>query len=221
MKRFALLAVFASLLVSQGSPSLAQLGPGYSGYSSAPREGTDRDYWHLIRQLGYCLSSSKPDESRDFLATKPGSQGENEAWDGLFRQRRRNPCMRNFTSATMLRAHVRGSIAQAIFKRAFDDREGRMEPVFYEPDIVRNIHDFADCYVAANFESAQTLVNDTRISSEGEIEYIRGMVDGFGPCLPSGADVRIEPTAVRLAIAEALFRTTLAPDASSAVRGGR
>ncbi len=219
MKRLAFIFLLTSSVMFSATHASAQLSPGHSGYSSAPRDGSDRDYWHLIRQLGYCLSSSKADESFEFLATEPGSQAEGEAWDSLFRHRRRNPCMRRFSSATMLRAHVRGSIAQAIVSRAFDDSEERMEPVFHEPEIVSNIHDFADCYVASNFADAKMLITQTRISSEGELQYVQELAGGFGSCLPQGSAVRIEPTAVRLAIAEALFRTMRAPSGQAAFRG--
>ena len=201
--------IFASLvaLISLGSPAKAQLAPGYSGYSSAPREGTNVDYWRLIRRLGSCLSNSKAEASLDFLSTTPGTASEGEAWDGLFKNRRANICMRGFASASMARSHVRGSIAQAIFLRSLDEDESPYSPQLRPVSSVSGIHDFADCYVAGHYSTAKALVSETRLSSEGEFEFVKTMASGFGPCLPDGAEVEIEPTAVRLAIAEALYRT--------------
>jgi hypothetical protein len=200
----------AMLAGAAAVPAQAQLAPGISGYSNSPLEGTQRDYWYLVRQLGHCLSRSEREQSVTFLATEPGSRAEGTAWDDLFNNgRTNNPCMQNFVSASIIRAHVRGAMAESIFERWVDDQENGISPVFSEPETVTGIHDFADCFVARHFDIAHGLVENTKISTQGELRFIQEIVSEFGPCLPVGQDVRIVPTDVRLAIAEALYRTTI------------
>lgn len=213
--------LFGLALFSVHVPASAQLSSGYSGYSSAPTSGTDEDYWYLVRQLGGCLTSSKAEESVAFLATQPGSAAEGEAWDDLFSRRVRNPCMQNFVSASLVRGHVRGAMAEAMFERAMKEAEPQATPVFAAPEYVANIYDFASCYVATNYSDARALLSETKASTNGELQFIREMAADFGPCLPDGAEVQIVPVDVRFAIAEALYRTTISRPAESDIEGAQ
>ncbi|MEP3420793.1 MAG: hypothetical protein ABJN35_03600 [Erythrobacter sp.] len=221
MKHF-IAAVFVAVLAGGTAlPVHAQLSPGTSGYSSAPIEGTQRDYWYLVRQLGHCLSSSKKDEAVTFLSTVPGSRAEGAAWDDLFNNgRSNNPCMQTFVSASIVRAHVRGAMAESMFERHVEDMDGQFSPIFDEPETVASIHDFADCFVARHYDTAHNLVEVTKISSRGELRFIREIVSEFGPCLPQGRDVEIVATDVRLAISEALYRTTITDNGDNESVGG-
>lgn len=210
MKRLITALCFTLLAGGAVMPVHAQLAPGISGYSGAPIEGSQRDYWYLVRQLGDCMSTSKQDESIHFLTTGPGSRAENAAWDDLFNNgRSNNPCMRNFVSASIVRAHVRGAIAESIFKRRIAEQDARFVPVLSEPATITTIHDFADCYVASHFDNAQGLLDKTKLSTQGELQFVQEIVSEFPPCLPNYENIRIVPTDIRLALAEALYRTTI------------
>ena len=82
----------------------AQLAPGYSGTSSAPEAGTDKDYLFMMRQLGPCLVSNKAEQSVAMLAAPAGSAAEDRAFRALFKSRN-NTCLGAFRQrATFSRA---------------------------------------------------------------------------------------------------------------------
>lgn len=219
--RFGTVLIASICAALPGLPAHAQLSPGYSGYSSAPAEGTEEEYWYLIRQLGYCLSSTKSEQSVAILSTAPGSKEEREAWNRLFTQRRRNPCMQNFVSATIVRGQVRGSIAEALYIRATDDQVTQRPPTLAAPDAISDIHDFADCYVASHYLDASRLLRETRVATKGELQFLKEIAGSFGPCLPSGSEVVLDPVDIRFAIAEALYRTTQGTRTTAMTEGGQ
>ena len=203
------------LLFSVPAPAVAQLGTGVSGYSSAPLEGSNRDYWYMIRQLGYCLPVRKSEESLAFLATEPGSREESKAWKKLFSSRVRNPCMQNFVRASIVRGHVRGSIAEALFLRKMKSGKPIASFNTKSPVVVNNIYDFGQCYVANHFKKAHAMLSETKVATKGELQFVKEIAVDFGPCLPAGRDVRVDPTNVRYALAEALYKSTLQTSPSS------
>lgn len=204
MKRFVASAL--AVVAFAAMPAHAQLSPGVSGFSSAPTSASEAEYWIMIRKLGLCLADSKRDQSEAFLATEPGSPEEGKAFDEIF-HRFRNRCMGNFVRASMVRGHVRGSIAEGMIDMM---PEGQLERAFFTPpsapELVTSLHDFAECYVAAKPRVAQQFLAETKVGTKGELEAVRQMSVDFGPCLPSGVEIRISPVDVRMAIAEAIYQ---------------
>lgn len=198
--------VLSIAAVAFAAPASSQLAPGYSGWSSAPVEASEAEYWRMMRRLGACLADSKREQAMVFLGSEVDSAEEGEAFDALF-HRSRNRCMGNFVNAGMLRAHVRGVVAEGLFQQLPSDlRRSALASPLSEPDVVASIHEFADCYVARHPAEASGLIDETRLGTEGELEYIREIAADFGPCLPEGVEVSLRPINVRMAFAEALYR---------------
>ncbi|GGD52244.1 hypothetical protein GRI62_05565 [Erythrobacter arachoides] len=194
---------FAALCVI-AVPAQAQLSSGTSGFSSAPVNASEAEYWQMMGRLGQCLANSKEEASRTFLAAPIDSEAENAAFAALF-HRQSNRCMGNFVSASLLRAHVRGVVAEGLIEQLPEDRRAALvatPPA--EPDTIANLHDFARCYVAMHPAESMTLLRETRLQSAGELAYIQQIAGDFGACLPEGRDVSLRPLNVRLALAEAL-----------------
>lgn len=199
-------ALAASMFV-MASSAQAQLSTGASGFSSAPTEASEKEYWWLVRELGRCLAQNKTDQSIDFLAASNGSSQEDRAFGKLF-NRTRNMCMRNFVRASFVRAHVRGTVAEGLFNRNLSQHADDYVPVVSAPDKIVSIHDFATCYVASNYVQARTFLSETRLATEGELEYVQRLAPSFKPCLPVGREVELIAMDIRLALAEALYRAT-------------
>jgi hypothetical protein len=205
MNRALILAGLAALAIP-GAAS-AQLASGYSGQSSAPTTANETEYWDMMSQLGNCLAQQKPDQSRAFVDSVIGSKQEDEAFEALF-HRRYNNCMGNFVNASMLRAHVRGLVAEGLFETLPDetiDRFVASPPA--APATIVTFHDFARCYVVAHPVPARDLLRRTRVATKDEREFVGAIAGDFGPCLPAGREIKIRPTTVRMAIAEALYRS--------------
>lgn len=200
----------ASVLLSVSvpvAPVVAQLAPGYSGTSSAPERGSEAEYWFMLRQLGDCVATTKTAQAEALLAAEIDSKAEGRAFTALFGGRS-NSCMRNFVSATIIRSQVRGVLAEALFKRNL--RNGRaihlVEPAVSE---VTTIHQFARCYVYREPAAAMHLLMETRLKSDEEVSDVQTMSSGFAKCLPNRT-VSLDPTNVRLALAEALYHSSAA-----------
>lgn len=160
----------------------------------------------MIRRLGVCLADAKHKEAIAFIAASPGSTEEDKAFDALF-HRRSNRCMGNFVSASMLRGHVRGSVAEGLLNLMDEDKvRNPVISVNQAPENVRSIHEFAYCYVVNHPVTAYQFLNQTQIGTKGEVEAIRQMAVDFGPCFPEGISIEINPINVRVAIAEAYYR---------------
>ena len=202
--------LWALPLIAAASAASAQLAPSISGFSDAPTTATEDEYWFFMRELGRCLSRSKPGQSVAFLQTKIATADEKRAFDALINRRGNNPCMSNMVRATVVRAQVRGSIAEGLYKaQVASASQPAVPPGLSGPATIRSIHDFADCYVATNYSAARSLLDDTKLGTKEENRRVREMAAGFGSCLPAGREVRIVATDIRLALAEALYRATV------------
>jgi hypothetical protein len=191
-------------------PANAQLSPGYSGQSTAPIAGVPDDYWLLLREISYCVPAQKYEGSVAFLAEEPASAAETRAFKKLFGGQR-NVCMRDFVGATFLRAHLRGAVAEGLYKKIYAARSAPIapgQPLAAQPAI-RSLHDFARCFVADHETMAHRLITETKLGSDDERASVRTMAANFGPCLPERVKAKINPTEVRMALAEALYRAAV------------
>ena len=207
------LAVIA--LLSVGGGASAQLAPGVAGFSDEPRTASEDEYWFFMRELGRCLAQTKRAQSVALLQAPVNTPEEKRAFDALISRRGSNSCMRDMVSATMLRAEVRGSVAEGLYKA--HPQSARNAPVpqgLTAPSSIRSIHHFADCYVAMNFSAARDLLIDTKLGTKEESQRVRELASGFGPCLPQGREVKIVPRHIRMALAEALYRASTRPAVS-------
>ncbi len=195
----------AAIGLALSAPAQAQLSPSTSGHSSAPTEAGEAEAMRFMRRLGSCIAERKHDLGVAFLASEIGSPAEDAVVAELFKGNR-NICMGNMIGASMQRAYIRGSVAEWLHKSAADDcRLNAVAAGAREPEVIATMHDFADCFVARQPAMADALAIQTLLGTEGEAEYVRQIAQEFGPCLPSGREVRIVPTQIRMAIAEALY----------------
>lgn len=200
-------AAMALMLAGAALPANAQLSSSASGFSSAPTAANEAEYWDMMSQLGNCLAEQKTEQSRAFVDSVIGSKEEGTAFKALF-NRQFNVCLGNFVNATMLRAHVRGLVAEGLFENLPDATVDRLEATRPNgPPAIATIHDFARCYVVAYPVMARDLLRRTRVATKGEQEFVGTIAANFAPCLPVGKEVKLRPTTVRMAIAEALYRT--------------
>lgn len=213
--RSAALSAIALLAASLcgSAPALAQLSPSTSGFSSAPTSANDEEYFYMLRQLGPCLASNKRDRSIAFLDAAIDSPQEAAAFDALFGDTT-NRCMQNFVSATLVRAWVRGVVAEGLFKDAMRDWPEGTVPAIEEPESIASIHDFARCYVAQDFAAARGLIEETRLGDKSELARMRELAPTFGPCMPQGSQIALKPMNIRMALAEALYHATRNPGAA-------
>jgi hypothetical protein len=192
--------------IGLASTASAQLSSSASGFSSAPTVANQAEYWDMMSQLGNCLAQQKTEQSRAFVGSAIGSDAESAAFKSLF-HRRYNNCMGNFVNASMLRAHVRGLVAEGLFENLPDATTDRLvadRPS--SPAPVVTFHDFARCFVTAHPEEARDLLRRTRVATKGEQQFVGSLVEKFGPCLPADKTFTLRPTTVRMAVAEALYR---------------
>lgn len=187
-------------------PLAAQISPSASGFSDAPVQADMTEYWLMMNEMGSCIASNKKALAQQFVGSTIDSAGESAAFDALFHPQR-NPCLRNFVTAGMLRAHARGVIAEGLFERlpeAALDQGLSTDPAPVAS--VVTLHDFARCYAMANPTKVSELLRRTRVATKGEMEFVRSMASEFAPCLPAGREVKLQPTSIRFALAEALYR---------------
>lgn len=206
MRHFALFLSAFSLAVA--SSASAQLSPGTSGSSGAAREGTEKDYWYIIRYMGNCLAGAKTEQMKEFLATKPASRDEDRVFKKLF-NRRYNACMQSFVQVRFRRAHLRGAVAEGLYRDHAAALGESWAPNLTQPDDIASLHDFAQCYVANNFERVDRFLDQTKLGSSDEHRAVVDMAQGFSDCLPQYREVTLDPVEVRLALAEAMYRTTV------------
>lgn len=158
-------------------------------------------------QLGSCLATQKPEQARAFVDSVIGSKEEGAAFKALF-HRQFNVCLGTFVNAAMLRAHARGVVAEDLFERLPDEVVDRLVAApSSAPTTVATFHDFARCYVVAHPVAARDLLRQTRVATKGEQKFVGTIAADFEPCLPVGKDYKLRPTSVRMAFAEALYRT--------------
>ena len=194
----------AALVVA--TPLAAQISSSASGFSDAPTQADKTEYWLMMNEMGACVAANKGEQARQFVGSVIDSTGEAEAFDRLFHPQR-NPCMRNFVMAGMLRSHARGVIAEGLFERLPDDALSvRLGAMPVEQAAIATLHDFARCYATANPSQAVALLKSTRVATRGELDFVRTMAPDFASCLPTGRELKLKPTSVRFALAEALYR---------------
>lgn len=200
----ALLPSLAALALA--APAAAQINGSASGWSSAPVNASETEYWSMMGQMGTCLAERKGEAARAFVETAIDSAEEDAAFEALF-HRSRNGCMGNFVQAGMLRAHVRGLVAEGLFESLPDEViNAFVAAPPAPPQTIDTLHDFARCYVVAHPAEARQLLRETRVATRGELEFIRAMAPDFADCLPQDREVRLQATSVRMAIAEAAYR---------------
>lgn len=213
MRRVSLCATVGLLALS--APATGQLSPSASGFSDAPVQADKTAYWLMMNEMGACVAANKNEQARQFVASTIDSAAESAAFDALFHPRR-NPCLRNTIFAGMLRSHARGVVAEGLFERLPDEHlAAAVTSGASKQDSIVTLHDFARCYALANPGKASDLLRRTRVATRGETEFVRSMSGEFAPCLPAGREVTLQPTSVRFALAEALYRlATGAPAAT-------
>ncbi|MDB5695205.1 MAG: hypothetical protein JWN21_748 [Sphingomonas bacterium] len=195
----------ATLAIAAVAPASAQLAPGRSGASDEPRTASEEEFWFFMRELGACLAKTKREQSMAFLATVVDSPQEKRAFDGLIRKGGSNVCMRNMVRATVVRAQVRGVVAEGLYKL---QPPGAVPAAVASDRQIRSIHDFADCYIARNHADARGLLITTKLGTVEESQRVQAMSQQFGVCLPQGRKVPIVPTDIRMALAGALYRAS-------------
>ncbi len=198
-----LVLVAAMALASLSAPATAQLAPGISGSSSAPQTASEKEYWYLVRSMGDCLATNKTEDAEAFLASSIGSRAEGAAFKKLF-GRSRNMCLGNFVNASFQRAHVRGSVAEGLYRREESNLPDTWRPTVEKPAAIGSIHDFAKCYVADNFAETRAFLRETKLTTGEETQYIERMAPSFAACLPN-RKVTLKAINVRMALAEAMY----------------
>lgn len=207
MKRAAAvgLVLFAACL--QPAAASAQLAPGISGTSTAPIEGAPNDYWVLLRNMGHCVAQAKREDAASFLSTQPGSAQETTVFRKMFGGQR-NMCMQDFVRASLVRAHLRGAIAESMYGRILNGAAvvastgQRAAPL--------GLHKFAACFLDGNREDAVALLRQTRLGTDEETEAVRRMAPDFARCLPADRKVELRAYEVRMALSEALYHDVAA-----------
>lgn len=203
-----LFAFSAAVLLA--TPVQAQLAPGQSGYSSAPRAGVEPEYWNFLDQVGPCLANQKPDQAMALIDAPIDSAAESAAFDTLFNvgENRRNNCLGRLSGVHgAQRAHIRASVAEGLFQQLPDETIERFiaQPPS-APDAINTLHDFAYCFAVTHPVETRELLSLTDVASGGELEYVRQIAGDFAECLPQDREVKLNATSVRMSLAEAAFR---------------
>lgn len=208
MRRSRSLALGFAALLAAASPAAAQLSSSASGSSDAPVEAHASAYWSMMGGMGSCMADQKPELAKAFLATTIDSAAEGAAFKALF-DKRYNLCVGNFVKAGMVRAHVRGIVAEGLFESQVGAAPNLAASASATPAPIVNLHDLARCFVIAHPDKARELLRETRIATKGEAAFVDGLADDFSACLPDKRKVSLNPTNARFAIAEALYRVAI------------
>lgn len=186
----------------------AQVASGYSGYSTAPEEGTDKDYLFMLRQIGSCLAGSKTRQAVAMLAAPVNSAAEGRAFQALFNSRN-NVCLGSYVSASVVRSQIRGTLAEALYRRNVNAGAAvRPTSATVSGNDVASLHDFARCYVSRHPDDARALIDKTKLGTSEERAAVIAMSAEFKACLPQ-RQVELSPSDVRMVIAEVLYNATL------------
>ncbi len=212
MKKLLLPACLAAILAS-GSPGFAQVAPTYSG-TSTMQTYSGNSVMQDLSNVGSCLVRRKAAQSDAFVAAPMGSPAETAAYKALVG--RGTSCLRDLSSMNVARTLMRGAIAEALYKTRFSGRAPTALASSGTGASADLVSQFADCYARANPQQVHSLVMGTRITSKEERAAVARMATGFGPCLPSGVRVEVQPTVFRLAFIEALYRAAAANPAPQA-----
>lgn len=193
------------------SAASAQISHGASGSSTMFYLSNEEGLKEVVG-FGDCYAKEQPEKAFRLIATRPASREEALTYKSLFRKYYQS-CLGDVTRLSADLALIRGAIAQGLFKRKVPVPAGLMQPVPAVTE-VRNVSDAARCYVASRREEAQRVVAETKVGSRDEHDAIVKLMPDFFKCVPSGANVEVSATLVRLRLAEALLRT--APSAAPA-----
>ena len=210
----AVFAAVAGLLVTTGN---AQLASTYSGFSGEPRRGTSEEFWFALSSLGQCFARMKTEQSRALLATQPASAAEAKAVREMLG--RQTGCLRHASRITMRSDLLRGAIIEGLYKRdvrapvaavevprpaAVDPRSGdEIEPFEF-------LAEFARCFASKHPQRVHRLVTETHLGTAKSHAAIAEFEPIVPECLPPNARMQFEPTDIRLALVEALYRRSVA-----------
>ena len=178
-----------ALLAAAPVAAPAQVAPGYSGQSGTLMLDAS-DSWFSIRQLGPCLARSKRLHAKALLSAEPASAEEDRQVRALIG--RESACLRGANVLTFTRAHLRGTLAEALYRLEY---RATPAPV---PDWSRPVNDFegfAQCVAAARPVDAHQLLATTRLGTE-EARHILPACGDFGPAFRRASNSN-EPSHMR------------------------
>jgi hypothetical protein len=187
----------------------AQIAGHFSGTSTAQYIGGDA-IMEDISRVGKCLAETKRAKSEAFIAAAMGTPEEAAAYKQLIG--RNTTCLADLSRLRTSRAILRGAIAEGLYKLRF----AAGAPSYLQPAPVQAPQTFADCYARAHPQQIHGLLTKTRIASKDEHVAFLRMAPDFSACLPAGKQAALRPSIVRLELAEALYRATLAPQPAPA-----
>lgn len=217
------IALLGALLLVSATGAQAQLAPGYSGTSTAPVVGTEEEFWYSLAELGRCFAAGRARQVQALLTTRRGTAAENRAFDTLMG--RYTSCLRAAHSLRAARPTIRSALAEGMYKQmtktplspvAFDrPREMTMEEARALGPI-GILGTVADCFVARHPAQAHGLVTGTPMGTRAEADAVGRYGTMLAQCTPPRMRLQFDPSDLRLAIAEALYRRAAeAPAAES------
>jgi hypothetical protein len=156
-----------------------------------------------LADFGRCYGDNQRKQALLLIATRPGSREEAATFRKLFKSDSQM-CLLGGTRMYSLIESVRGAIAEGLL------RSGEPLPAEYRLTAptaaeVGGLSDVARCYAASHLEEVKRVLA-TKPGSRAEHEAVKGVVGGFGVCLPPGGKIRADATLVRFRLAEALLR---------------
>jgi len=206
----------ASLALSTAVPAMAQSNAAAPSMPTAPADKAAERAKTLgaIRDTARCLAGNKAEAVRGLFATTPQSEAEVAAFEKIF-EKEEQRCVRGGSSMVIDRPLMRGALAEAMY------RDGAARGPLVRPiqassytSLVKQgvmpapktyMAAFSDCVAAARPAEVHALITTTNIDSREEKAAMRGIVDTFSACLPSGQQVKLDPLTVRVALAESIF----------------
>jgi hypothetical protein len=198
------IAGFASLAAAASFVGMAQaqIAPSRSGSPDIVYLNAEESMKQLA-DFGRCYGDNQRKQALLLIAMRPGSREEAAAFRKLFKSDSQM-CLIGGTTMYSSIDSVRGAIAEGLL------RSGEPLPAEYRlaaPTAaeVGGLSDVARCYAASNVEEVRRVLA-TRPGSRAEHEAVKGVVGGFGACLPPGGRIRADSTLVRFRLAEALLR---------------
>jgi hypothetical protein len=215
--RIVWLIAFAAAAGLPAATSHAQLAPSYSGISSEPRAGTSEEFWFSVSSLGNCIARLKTDQSRALLGTAPASPAEAKAIRAMLG--RTTGCLQYASRMVAPSDLIRGAIVEGLYKRdvrvppaAIDvPRPPRMDPqagAAIKP--YRVLADFARCFASKHPDRVHRMITQTYLGTDKAHAAINALEPDAPECLPPNMKIQFEPTEIRLALVEALYRRAVA-----------
>lgn len=185
----------------------AQIAPTFSG-SSTSQAITGEAFLEDLSRVGKCLAETKRSKSEAFIAATLGTPEEAAAYKQLIGKN--TTCLADLSRMSVSRPLFRGAIAEGLYRAQFAAGAPTPPGPAAAGGIPRTVMgQFADCYARAHPREVHALVTGTKIASKEERAAFFRMASGFGACLPAGTRVALQPSEVRLSLAEALYRSAL------------